>query len=380
MDILIVGGGIAGLSLAAMLEDRDFNVRLVERAEQFDRVGYGIGLWRHGLAILEDLGLLDELRDRGSDIESWQIRRASGEVLNRLPIGSTDGLPNLVVAHRADLHETLQTPISDPILEMGTSIDELEADAEGVDATFTDGSTARFDLVVGADGIDSKVRSLAFDGWTVQPLETASFSLWFPEDGPGFDHPVEWIGRDGTAMLAAPVGDRTVANFNLAVDDQTTIDDPLSFFRRRTASLDWVIPEIVESVDEDAELFWTRDREVEATQWYSDRCVLVGDAAHALHPIVGVGATLALEDSRLLFEYLCDKAPDHVDEALRRYEARRKKRLRRFSRLSWVARKMLLTRSSILAGLRDFALARSSSLVELLVTDEDPVREPVEWG
>lgn len=374
MDILIVGGGIAGLSLANHLEEQlEWNVHIVEKARQFDRVGYGLGLWRNGIRIVADLGLSEPLLERSVDVDVWEMRRADGSLLNSFPVGSCDGDSDLVVLHRADLHGVLYEGLEQTAVQMGVSVQQLRQDGESVQVDFTDGTCGRFDLVVAADGIDSRVRELTFDGWTIEEFDTISMSLWAPEDSPDIEHPLEWLGPGGATMLMVPVGSRTMVNCGLVLDRQTPVDDPLELLRTQSQNFGWVIPGLVEAIDDDAPVFWTRNREVHAGNWYNDRVVLIGDAAHALHPIVGMGATLALEDSRLLYELLRDKAPENIDVALRQYEARRMKRLRRFARLSTISRKVLMTRSKLVAAARDFLLARSSSMMELFVSDVDPV-------
>lgn len=374
MKILIVGAGIAGLAVASLLERTDWQVHIVERVERFDRVGYGLGLWRNGSVILEDLELLEPLGRRAEAVKEWEMRRADGTLLNTYEVGIGDGIPDLLTLHRADLHEVLHGSLESSSVQMDTTVERLDVQPgdDGVDVEFSNGEAGRFDLVVGADGIGSTVRELAFDGWTVEQLDTASFALWVPENME-FDHPVEWLGPKGATLLVAPVRNRAMANFAMPLHNGMQLDDPLAVLREHTRGFGWVVPELLEAIPEDADVFATRNRQVHAPRWHSERVVLVGDAAHALHPIVGMGATLALEDARLLYELLSDKAPEHVDVALRRWEARRRKRLRRFRRLATVARKVLLTRSRLVASMRNFALKHSSSLMELFVSDTDPV-------
>ncbi len=355
MRVLISGAGVAGLALARFLERGGVEVDLVDKTTAWGPVGYGISVWGSGLRAFDKLGLIDRVLEENPPVEDWVFRDHTGRVLRRASVGLPDK-PALTRIHRADLHALLREGLEARI-EMGVLIECVQPGPCEVRVRLSNGQERVYDLLVGADGLRSQVRQLCFDGWSVTDGGTDWWSFWAPEGVYTPPGQTEVLGRDGKAFLIAPAGRRIEAAVAVARAPGDVGGTPLERLRSVISPGDWVMGDLVAALDEKAPLFHTRNCEVQAPRWRSGRVLLIGDAAHALHPVLGMGASLALEDAWLLAEELeCGSA----DEALDRFVARRRPRVQRFQRLAAVTRRGFFPSSAILAAIRNFAIEHTS--------------------
>jgi 2-polyprenyl-6-methoxyphenol hydroxylase-like FAD-dependent oxidoreductase len=342
-DVLIVGGGLAGLTLANYLGRQDREPLLVEQAAEWRDGGYGIGLWADGIDVLDELGRLEAVRERAADPATFEVRSGDRGVLTRTTVPTEETL--LLAVHRGDLHAALREPVSDDWIRMGTEPEHIDEHADGVDVTFDDGTSGTFDLVVGADGVHSTVREQCFADWTLDEHDTYVWSLWAPQDVDlGSDMVSVW--GPGSEGFVARVGDRV--GFNLAARLDARPDDPRAELRRQAAAIGWKLPDVVAGTDD--EPFFDRVREVTCEPWYTDRVALIGDAAHAVHPISGMGGSLALGDARVLAQELATGDPPG---ALAEFERRRRPAARRVRREARFEAATMFVESATLRRVRD---------------------------
>ncbi len=341
--VLIVGGGLAGLTLANYLARQGREPLIVERASDWRDGGYGIGLWTDGIGVLDELGRLDAVRKRAADPEAVAIRSADRGRLTRATVPDEETL--LLAVHRGDLHAALREPIPDDWVRMGTSPERIDECGDRVEVTFDDGATGTFDLVVGADGVHSTVREQCFDDWEVAERDTYVWSLWAPQAiDIGADMVSVWgAGSEG---FVARVGDRV--GFNLAARLDTPPANPEEELRRQAAAIDRTLPDLLDGTDD--EPFFDRVREVNCASWHTDRVALIGDAAHAVHPISGMGASLALRDARVLAQELATGDPPG---ALAAFEKRRRDDAERVKREARIEAATAFVESPALRRLRD---------------------------
>ncbi|KPN29775.1 salicylate hydroxylase [Halolamina pelagica] len=179
-DVLIVGGGLAGLTLANYLSRQGREPLIVERAPEWRGGGYGIGLWADGIDVLDEIDRLETVRERAADPSAFEVRSSDRSVLTRTRVPTEETL--LLAVHRGDLHAALRESVPDDWVRMGTEPARIEEHADGVDVTFDDGTGGTFDLVVGADGVHSTVREQCFADWTLAERDTYVWSLWAPQD------------------------------------------------------------------------------------------------------------------------------------------------------------------------------------------------------
>ncbi len=329
-DVLIVGGGLAGLALANYLARFDCEPTIVEQRPEWDRDGYGIGLWAESQSVLADLDLLSSVREAATDPQAVAVRASEEGVLTRMSIPRAQSL--LLAVHRAELHAALRDRIPEAWLRMGTEPVRIDETRDGVEVTFDDGSTETFGIVVGADGVHSTVREQCFTDWTVREHDTYIWSLWARQDveiGPDMVS----IWGPGSEGFVARVDDRV--GFNLAARHDPPVAGPTrETLRDHAEAIGWKLPALLDGTDDQP--FFDRVRDVSCERWHTDRVVLLGDAAHAVHPISGMGASLALQDARVLAQELLTTDQSSYRSVFSRFEQRRRpdaKRVRRTARI-----------------------------------------------
>lgn len=317
-DIVVIGGGLAGLAFANYLAHYGYEPTVVEQRAEWTRGGYGIGLWADGQSVLADLNLLSTVRETATDPREVGVRASDDTVLTRISIPGGQSL--LLAIHRADLHAALRERIPSSWIRMDTEPTRIRERQDGVDVTFDDNSTETFDIVVGADGVHSIVRKQRFTDWTVREYDTYIWSLWVRQNVDiGLDMVSVW--GPGSEGFVTRVGDRV--GFNLAARHDTPVVGPArDMLRAHAETIGWKLPALLNGTNE--EPFFDRVRDVSCENWHTDRVVLIGDAVHAVHPISGMGASLALQDARVLAQELLTMGESSYSRAFSRFEQRRR--------------------------------------------------------
>lgn len=326
----VVGGGIGGLAAAIALRAAGWDVTVYERASQFTEVGAGITLAANALKALDLLGVGDAVRAGAVADRRAFARNQRGRVLVDARISDFTG--GLVAVHRADLIAILAAAVPAECVRTGTRVVAVHADGR----IETDSDSDRYDLIVGADGVNSVVRTQL---WPQSgPVHRTGITAWrWVLDTPAPDPVGVIMGRRGEAGVVPITGDRTYV-FTAGLPG---IDD-LDYFT------DWPdpLPKLIAATDRSA-VVTDELLEIDVPrQLWNDRAVLVGDAAHAMRPTLGQGAGMALEDAVTLAA--C--APD-----LARYSTARRSRVARMSFLSKHGTRMTSPGSATLAALRDAA-------------------------
>ena len=205
MRVLIAGAGIAGLALARALRRRGVNAEVVERMTEWQPIGAGLYLPANAVRALGELGVGTELAAHANPIERQRLLDHRGRLLADIDLARLwDGVGGCVAIEREALHALLRADVP---VRLGLSVEALE-DGETPRVSFSDGSTGSYDLVVGADGVHSTIRSLAFGD---HPAGTVGQASWrFLADG--FPELTDWtamLGR-GRTFLTVSLGDGDV--------------------------------------------------------------------------------------------------------------------------------------------------------------------------
>ena len=325
--ILIVGGGIAGLTLATALYRQGFATELVERSPSWPAVGAGIALPGNGVRVLRALGLADVVERDAARLTRWAFYDQRGDRLCETDLEAFWGEvgPCLGVT-RVKLQAALLRGAAAARLILGRGVTSLVPGPRRVSIHFDDGADGDYDLVVGADGIYSTTRRLTVDP---SPPRYAGQMAWrsvVPTRPPGVTHQMVFLG-EGCFFGLVPMGDGHTYGFGAIASDR--FDDPLpgrlERFRRRFAAFGGPVPAYLAALARDEQLHVGPIEWVETVAWRRGRVVLIGDAAHAGPPHMAEGGCMAMEDALVLAEEL--RAADTVEGALDRYEARRRPRI-----------------------------------------------------
>jgi 2-polyprenyl-6-methoxyphenol hydroxylase-like FAD-dependent oxidoreductase len=334
--VLVVGGGIAGLSTAIALRQAGVTVDVIERNPAWDVYGVGIIQPGNALRALHELGLAGEAVADGHPIRGDRTWTGDGAVLladHDWPV-LVDGVPPGNGITRPRLHAIFQRHTLDAGAEVraGVTMTTLTELADGVEVAFSDGQTRRYDLVVGADGLYSQVRETVFG---LDPAPRFTGQVCWRYNLPRLpDHDKIWVflGATGTAGFVPLAPDLMY----MLMIEKLPEDQPLRLpseglaarFRERLAAFGGPVPEQRELVvDDEAVVYRPVENVLVPPPWHRGRIVLVGDAAHATTPHCGQGAAQATEDALVLRQELA--RPVSLTAALEAYTARRYDRCRR---------------------------------------------------
>jgi 2-polyprenyl-6-methoxyphenol hydroxylase-like FAD-dependent oxidoreductase len=325
--VIVVGGGIAGLSAAIGLRRSAHEVIVLERAPRIDPIGAGLTLFANAMSALDRLGMHDAVAAHGAPAKRSAILTWEGPELAQVP---RDLLEGTIAIHRADLQRELAAAAGE--VRLGAEINAVEQHDDGVVARGADGSEERGDLLIGADGLSSVIRSAIADvrpryaGYTawrgVSPVPVEPGRLtesW----GVGERFGLVDIGRGRTYWFATK---------NAPEGEPDEPEGKKAEILRRFSGWHEPIAAIVESADEGAILRNDVYYLEPLPRWSEGRVVLVGDAAHATTPGVGQGAAQAIEDAVVLADRLVPSG--HLATALGEYEAIRRPRAEAVLKLS----------------------------------------------
>jgi 2-polyprenyl-6-methoxyphenol hydroxylase-like FAD-dependent oxidoreductase len=333
--VLIVGGGIAGLTLAAMLSGDGLDVDLVELEPEWRVEGAGLSIQPNGLRVLHSVGLRDAAINAGVILHRWVFCAQSGDVLAEIDLERCwRHVGPMIGIARARLHEVSLSGVRDVPYRLGITVVSLDEGDDDVRVDFSDGSERRYELVVGADGIRSVVRDLVFGH--ARPIFAGQIS-WrtlapFTLDGsPSVQF---WLG-DHCFFGLCSVGDgRTYGFANVSAERaHDPVGGRLDRLRQRFADFGDSVQEFLSRVETDEQIHCSAIEWVEQRVWHSRRVVLIGDAAHASSPMMGQGGSLAMEDAYVLADEL--RTDKLLAEALESFIRRRA------SRVGWVQQQSL---------------------------------------
>lgn len=330
-SILIIGAGIGGLTAAIALGRHGFKVDMIERDPAWSVYGVGIIQQSNVIRAMHALGILQDYLDAGFGFDHVNIFAPTGQRLASVPS------PKLVPEHPANvgigrraLHEVLgrRAREAGASIRLGVEAESFSQSADGVTVRCSDGSTQRYDLVVGADGLYSKTRTWLFPD-APQPVFTGQ-GVWrynFPRL-PDLVALHAYEGRIGMGLV--PLSSSLMYLY-LTSPEPGNPRYPREGLAARMRDMLVQAPEPIRTlaagITNDAEVVY---KPLECIfiegAWHQGRIVLLGDAVHATTPHLGQGAGMAIEDAIVLAEELSRAATP--EEAFPRYQARRMPRCR----------------------------------------------------
>lgn len=329
-QVLVVGGGIGGLTMAAALRQLGLGAEIVERDGDWRPVGAGLSVQPNGLRVLSKLGLEAATIGSGCVIGRWLFADQYGGTLCEIDLGEVWGdVGPCVGIARARLQEVLVAGARAVPCRLGTSIAAIDQDSRQVSVRFTDGSAGAYDLVVGADGIRSAVRDLVFGKAEPAFAGQISWRSLVPISLPGPPSIQFWLGERCFFGLCAVGGGYTYGFANITSERQhDPVRGRLGRLRERFAGFGASVHDFLACLEDDEQIHCSAIEWVEQERWHNGRVVLIGDAAHASSPMMGQGGSMAMEDAWVLAGLLHTEPT--LEGALASYAQRRA------PRVSWV--------------------------------------------
>ena len=379
MRTLIVGAGIGGLTLAGLLTRQGHSPVVIDRRPDDADLGYGLALWPHGSRVFHALGVHDDFVARSEPMGEYVARDGTGHLLTSSPMpASVSRYGHLGIIARSDLLEMLHAALHDVDVRSGVSIDRQTQTRDHVEVGFDDGATGTFDLVVGADGIHSRVRELLFGRIPDRDTGWGCYVWWADRQLVAGTETSERWGA-GSFLGTYPCRERVCVILGAPLDVLEP-DRPHGRTDRLAALLrphGVPVTDFLAELPNDAEsLFLWRMADVRAPGWVRGRVALVGDAAAAFLPTAGIGASMALESAAVLADELTRTDTAYLPNALELYERRRRKRVEAAQAQSRRLARLMFIRSGQLASLRNRALKHTSleQMISPLIKD---LREPI---
>jgi 2-polyprenyl-6-methoxyphenol hydroxylase-like FAD-dependent oxidoreductase len=328
MRVLIVGAGIAGPTLAYWLHRLGHQPTLVESAHELRRGGYLVDFWGAGFDVAERMGIVPELRRRGYLFtEARAVDRAGRRVASIKPSAIMGSTKRYISVARSDLSAVIYHALDGAAeLILDDTVQALTDDGDRVRVSFESGGARDFDLVVGADGLHSRVRRLAFGPDEQFENYLGMVFAAFETDG--------YRPRDNLiAMMHAEVGfqavrlslrdDRTLFLFSVRHNGPMPPNDrsaQQSLLRTRLANAGWETPAMLELMPHAETFYFDSVSQIRMPSWTRGRVALVGDAAACPSFLAGQGSALAMIESYTLAAELAQTSDHRV--AFTRYEKR----------------------------------------------------------
>ncbi len=313
MKVLIVGGGIGGLTAALCCLHFGHDVTVFEQAVELGDVGAGIQLPPNAMKVFEALGLADSISENAFRPKAIEARMGeSGRYIFTIPLAQQAvdmwGSPYLHI-HRADYIEALKkalTARSPQALRLGSTVTEFRDQDAGVTLTLSDGSEFTGDVLIGADGIKSRVRETLFGADTPRFTGNVAWRAVVPMDSLTSHVPnptaCAWMGR-GRHAVTYQLRCGQLANFVGVVErddwreegwtEKGNVEDALRDFEG------WhpVITDLIQSIEPNSLFRWALFDRPPLAKWSTGHVTLLGDAAHPMLPFMAQGAAMAVEDS-----------------------------------------------------------------------------------
>lgn len=365
MRVLISGAGIAGPTLAYWLHRFGLKPTIVERAPTLRTGGYVIDFWGVGFDVAERMGLLPDIRREGYAVREVRVVGRDGKRVAGFPVDAISRITNgrYISIPRGELAALIYRKIEGSVETVfNDSIADIEHCPDCVRVRFESGATREFDAVIGADGLHSRVREIAFGpqrqferylGYKVAAVEVPGYR---PRDELVYLMHTEVGQQVGRFSLR---GDRTMFLFIYA-DPSPAIPGSTAAqkdcLRERSGKSGWECPQILDALDSVHELYFDRVSQIRMEtaerSWSQGRVALVGDAAFCVSLLAGQGSAIAMAGAFILAGELYRAAGDH-EAAFRRYQAQLDAFVRRKQRAALKFAGAFAPRSRFSMGVRN---------------------------
>jgi 2-polyprenyl-6-methoxyphenol hydroxylase-like FAD-dependent oxidoreductase len=323
-NVLISGASVAGPALAFWLNRYGFRTTIVERAPVLRPGGYAVDFRGASLRVLERMNLLAEVQRMQTRIGAITIVDRNNKKVASMPDGFTSGELEILRGDLARVFHEATRSTTEYIFD--DSIESMEEIGDGVDVTFLRGGRRRFDLVVGADGLHSKVRSVAFGaeekfvrylGYYVSIFTIPNY-LTLNRSGLYYGTLGKKVG-----IFSGKDDGEAKASFFFASEplqyDRRDVEQQKRILRDQFAQEGWEVPRLMEWMNHAPDFYLDCVSQVKMDQWSKGRSVLLGDAAYCASPLSGMGTGMAVVGAYVLAGELLEADGDY-EVAFERYE------------------------------------------------------------
>lgn len=325
MDILISGASIAGPALAYWLNHYGFRVTVVERAPALREGGYKVDIRGVAITVAERMGILDDIRAASTNMGKALWVNRGNKTIATFPADFFEGrAANDDELMRGDLARILfERTRGDVEYQFDNAITAMDELADGVMVSFERGPARRFDLVVGADGLHSGVRALAFGPESQFTRHLGAYiSIYAVPNYLDLDHTELFYGEPDKVVNMYSANKNTEARALFIFNSpplEYGRDETKQLLAQRFAGSSWHVPRLLSYLDGADDFYFDAISLIEMDRWSTGRVVLLGDAAYCASPASGQGTALALVGAYVLAGELAEAGGDYT-EAFAEYE------------------------------------------------------------
>ncbi|NIT57281.1 MAG: hypothetical protein GWN00_13915 [Aliifodinibius sp.] len=356
--ILVIGGGIGGLTAIIAFQQKGFDAHVYEATAQFEPVGRGIWMPPNAMQVFERLGISDSVTEYGVSLKCVELKDRYNGVLvaHDLPRVKAKFGHSIVSIHRARLHRILVEKIQPNTVHLDKRCIGFKPTTDKkIIAHFEDGTQAKGDVLIGADGIHSTIRKILFPEVKLRYSGLTCYRGISDIELPRSLIQTCWEVWGGDVRFGfSPIGQREVYWFAVIVAPEGkeelrgTLHDTVSLF---CTHFPFPVLNIIEKTPEDDVIRTDLYDIPPVLRWSSDRVVLLGDAIHAMTPNTGQGGAQAIEDAFVLANQL--SVCQEVSEAFREYERLRAPRVNKIVNRSRLYGRLVHIRPYWLQKIRD---------------------------
>lgn len=356
MNIDIIGAGIGGLTTAIALQKKGIRAKILEQANEIKPVGAGIILANNAMQVYDHLGLRKEIEDGGNLVSSMNITDVSLSRISSIDLTYFEkkhGVKNVAI-HRGELQKILVQQLDKSKVELGNELIKVEKLDSAYQLKFSDGSSTTSAVLLGADGLNSKVREYLFSETKIRSAYqmcwrgVTNFTL--PKN---YRNELNEAWGKGDRIGFVQISSEKVYWYALKTfrqdQDEYSVDDLAMLFQNYHP----IVKEIIRSTPVGAIHTATISDLEPIKHWHQDNVCLIGDAAHATTPNMGQGACQAIEDAFVLSECLAKYGLDHPAQAFSEYQRLRMPKAHQVVNTSWTLGKVAHWKSSLAIQLRN---------------------------
>lgn len=358
IDVLIQGGGIGGLSLAAFLQKKGFTVQVLERSSQLSEIGAGIWMAPNPLQVFRELGIDDVIERNGWSIQTIEVLDFAGKVLSHMDLAlfkKEFGYYTTAI-HRGKLQKIIFDILAPGTVAFGVKTHSWSKTPEGLDVQLSNGKKVQAKLLIGADGLHSEIREKLFPESKKRYSGSSSYRaiVNLREDIHSQGHLCQEIWAPGCRLGFSRMSVDSYywyLTFDSVAGERTSAADNMKHARFLAEKYFSNYKKLIEYTDP-LSIIRTDISDLSPLKDWKQGCVgLIGDAAHATTPNLGQGGAQAVEDAGVLAEEIANHGP--TERALQSFVERRRKKAQWIVDTSWAYRVFCHQKSSFGRSLRN---------------------------
>jgi 6-hydroxynicotinate 3-monooxygenase len=343
--VAIIGAGPGGLTAGALLQASGYHVDIYEQTPSIVRLGAGIHLGPNCIKVLNRIGIGGQMVEHAVRPTAWVSRMwDTGEILASQPLKDVSEArygASYITIHRGDMHGMLVTTVAPGTIHFNKQLVDLDPNAASVTMEFADGGTARADIVIGADGVHSRVREWMLGAEPPIYSGYIGHRVTFPSDRLGdlkIDDLTKWWAPDRHLIVYFLTHRRDEVYLVTGVmeewpGDVTWTQSSQDELRQAFTGFHPTCQRLIDLATGEVTKWAFFERPPQPT-WMNGRVVLLGDACHPMKPHMGQGAAMAIEDAAMLVRCLDHCHADDFERAFALYHANRVDRATEVQRVS----------------------------------------------